>query len=443
MNILNVMRLKSNPNIELNFDGGELSSDSGLFLFKEFMNQIGFIELLNNLFSTTDSAVRRIHTDVDNLLQAMYQIFAGYFEDDRADALKNEPVFTACLGKATLASQPTMSRFFNRLDERTEAQLNEILRELRKTTYSIEGYPNAIIFDLDTTLFNTYGRQEGSAWNYHYGDTGYHPQMCYNGLTGDLIRTHLRQGTQYCSKDVTSFMEPIFEEYTNVYKLTNMFVRGDSGYATPELYEQCEKYDAWYAIRLKVNPALNNLAKSLDEELYEKTREDTLSYACIYGEFMYQAGSWSKERRVVCKIEKPTDSMEHRYTFIVTNMNEAFDAEYVVKFYCKRGQMENFIKECKDDFDFASVSSSTMVVNNNRLLIHALVYNLFNVMRRLVFPEHLSKARMNTFRMNLVKIASKIAHHGRHVIYRLCSSCPYQDDFRTIMCNIYSISMVC
>ena len=154
MDILNTLRLNSNKKIEINFDGGELSSDSGLFLLKEFLDRIGFTGILEECFATTDTAAFRKHSDIENLLQAMYQIFAGYFEDDRADSLTNEPVFTACLEKDSLASQPTMSRFFNRLDESTLAQFNEIMRRLRKVVYSIEGRPNIMLFDLDTTLLN-------------------------------------------------------------------------------------------------------------------------------------------------------------------------------------------------------------------------------------------------------------------------------------------------
>lgn len=438
MDILNTLKINSNPKIEINFDGGELSSDSGLFLMKEFLNQIGFIDILKECFATTDTASYRKHSDIENLLQSMYQIFAGYFEDDRADSLTKEPVFTACLDKVALASQPTMSRFFNRMDATTIEQLNEIMRRLRKVVYSIEGLPTAMLFDLDTTLLNTYGDQEGSAWNFHYRDTGYHPQMCFNGLNGDLLRIQLRNGTQYCSTNVTEFMDPVFKEFTEDYPHTNLFVRGDSGYAAPELYEQCEQYHAWYAIRLKANPSLYKLANELDKQLIKSTKLDMISYASVYGEFKYQANSWKKERRVVCKIEKPTNSMEHRFTFIVTNMTSS--NESVVNFYCKRGKMENFIKECKNDFDFAAVSSKSMTVNDNRLQIHGIVYNIFNAMRRLVFPKHLLKARMETIRMNLIKIASRIVHHGRKILYRLCSSCPYQDDYRQIMDNIHNLN---
>ena len=441
MDIINTLRLNSNPKIEITFDGGKLSSDSGLFLMKEFLNQISFTDILSEYFSTKDSASFRKHSDIENLLQSMYQIFAGYFEDDRADNIKNDPVFTACLDKESLASQPTMSRFYNRLDENTLTQFNEIMRKLRKIVYSLEGRPNIMLFDLDTTLLNTYGNQEGSAWNFHYGDTGYHPQMCFNGFNGDLLRIQLRKGAQYCSADVTEFMEPVFKEYTEDYPFTNLFLRGDSGYAAPELYEQCERYKAWYAIRLKANSVLYDLAQDLEAKLDEKTKDDMVSYAMVYGHFMYKAKSWKKERRVVCKIEKPANSVEYRFMFIVTNIdsNDAF----VIKFYCGRGQMENFIKECKNDFDFAAVSSNSMIVNDNRLQIHGLAYNIFNAMRRLVFPRHLLKARMSTIRMNLLKVASKVTNHERKTRYHLCSSFPYQEEYRTILNNIHDLQCKC
>ena len=96
---------------------------------------------------------------------------------------------------------------------------------------------------------------------------------------------------------------------------------------------------------------------------------------------MYKAGPWSYERRVVCKVEKPENQMVYMYTFVVTNMDSS--PEYLIKFYCKRGLMENFIKESKSGFDFASVSSLTRMVNANRLQVHALAYNIFNWFRRL------------------------------------------------------------
>ena len=49
----------------------------------------------------------------------------------------------------------------------------------------------------------------------------------------------------------------------------------------------------------------------------------------------------------------------------------------LIKFYRKRRLMENFIKESKSGFDFASVSSHTRIVNANRLQVHALAYKTY------------------------------------------------------------------
>ena len=61
----------------------------------------------------------------------IYQIVAAYFEDDFADELINDPVLTAILGKEKLASQPTLSRFWNRMDEGTLSQLEAITERMR------------------------------------------------------------------------------------------------------------------------------------------------------------------------------------------------------------------------------------------------------------------------------------------------------------------------
>ena len=138
MDILNTVSLESNSQIKINFDGGDLSSDAGLLLFKEFLFKIGAVKLVNRMFKTNDTAWFRIHKDDTNLMQVIYQIISSYFEDDCADELTNEPVMTAVLEEEALASQPTLSRFFNRMDEDTLSQLHQIMRELRKVIYSIK-----------------------------------------------------------------------------------------------------------------------------------------------------------------------------------------------------------------------------------------------------------------------------------------------------------------
>ena len=386
MSIVNTLSLESNRQIKINFDGGDLSSDAGLLLIKEFVSKPGIDNLLGKVFKTNDSALFRYHTDQKNLLQMLYMIIAGYFEDDTSDELTNDPVFKSVLEKDTLASQPTVSRFFNRMDEDTLNQLLMIGRILRKRVYRIQ-MPQAVILDLDSTLLDAYGKQEGRAFNFHYQSNGYHPLVCYNGMTGDLVKIQLRDETEYSSTGVVDFLQPILDEYLNDYPAIRILLRGDSGFATPDLYKQCEENGTSYVIRLKENGILRKKASYLVDELDEITKNNKVDYAVAYGEFMYRASSWPYERRVVCKVEKPENQMVYMYTFVVTNMDSS--PEYLIKFYCKRGLMENFIKESKSGFDFASVSSHTRIVNANRLQVHALAYNIFNWFRRLVLSANM------------------------------------------------------
>lgn len=302
MSIVNTLSLESNRQIKINFDGGDLSSDAGLLLIKEFVSKLGIDKLLGKAFKTNDPALFRYHTDQKNLLQMIYMIIAGYFEDDASDELTNDPVFKSVLEKDALASQPTVSRFFNRMDEDTLNQFLAIGKILRKKIYSIQ-MPQAVILDLDSTLLDAYGRQEGRAFNFHYQSHGYHPLVCYDGMTGDLIKIQLRDGTQYSCTGVVDFLQPILDEYLNDYPLIRILLRGDSGFATPDLYKQCEENGTSYVIRLKENGILREKASYLVDELDEITKNNKVDYAVVYGEFMYKAGPWPYERRVVCKVE--------------------------------------------------------------------------------------------------------------------------------------------
>ena len=175
------------------------------------------------------------------------------------------------------------------------------------------------------------------------------------------------------------------------------------------------------------------------DELDEITRNNKVDYAVVYGEFMYKAGPWPYERRVVCKVEKPENQMVYMYTFVVTNMDSS--PEYLIKFYCKRGRMENFIKESKSGFDFASVSSHTRIVNANRLQVHALAYNIFNWFRRLALSANMRKQRIDTVRLKLLKIAAKVVHSARYITFKLCSSCPYKNEFYETLSNIGKLNV--
>ena len=137
MSIIGGITLESNKNIHLNFEGGNLSSDAGLLLIREFIHKLGVDRLAKEIFHTTDPVRIRQHKDHENLLQMLFQIMAAYFQDDQADALRNDSSLTAAVGKETLASRPTLSRFHNTLRLKLIKIAARIVRSARYVVFKL------------------------------------------------------------------------------------------------------------------------------------------------------------------------------------------------------------------------------------------------------------------------------------------------------------------
>ena len=305
--------LNFNSKVKINFEGGNLTSDAGLLLYKEFDEKIGFSKTIkDNIYVEDSSADARTHRNEDIAIQRIYQRIAGYTTDDHADELRHDPTFTTILDKEALASQPTISRFNNRVTVETSKSYQQINEMLQDKIYSAS-MPEHIILDIDSTNFQTYGDQYGADYNSHYRANGYHPLLMFDGLTGDLIKAELRSGNVYTSRQVVRFVGPVLKRYVSKYPNITRVIRGDSGFATPELYEISEELDTLYAIRLKVNPTLYKLACEFAERMDSLCKRDVISSHIIYGEFKYKAPSWNQERRVVVKLEKPEGQMLYNY----------------------------------------------------------------------------------------------------------------------------------
>lgn len=202
------------------------------------------------MFKTNDTTSFQVYKDDKNLWQMIYQILGAYFEDDCADELTTDSVLTMVLAKRAFASEPTLSRFFNCMDETTLKQFYNLMRRFCKVVYAIKK-PEILLLDLDSTLLDTYRNQKREDFNFHYQSHGYHPLVYYDGITGDLLKIQLRNGTDYSSTGVEDFLHLLLDEFQNDYPDIPLLLRGNSGFTKPDLYEQSEINGVSYVIRLK------------------------------------------------------------------------------------------------------------------------------------------------------------------------------------------------
>lgn len=239
MNSVQDYSMNFNSRMKLNFAGGNLTSDAGLLLYKEFDHKIGLSETVKKMLVVHDPVCHRDHSNSDIVVQKLYQHLAGYHTDDHADNLCVEPLLTLMMGKERLASQPTISRFNERATIATAKSLESINETLQKRVYTLDPQ-DQFVLDLDSSGFSASGNQHGANFNYHYHQKGFHPLFCFDGLTGDCLKSELRAGNVYTSRQVVRFVGPMLKRYQAWIPDALIVLRGDSGFAIPELFKLAE-----------------------------------------------------------------------------------------------------------------------------------------------------------------------------------------------------------
>ena len=151
--------------------------------------------------------------------------------------------------------------------------------------------------------------------------------------------------------------------------------------------------------------------------------------------------SWTQERRVVAKAEWTEGEANPR--FIVTSMHEdVIGARALYEdVYCKRGEMENRIKETQSDLfgDHMPATTScrrrafgTMRANQLRMWFSGIAYVLMCALRRIALAgTELERATCATLRLRLLKIGARVTVSVRRVKIALATSCPWRDLFNT------------
>lgn len=427
--------VKFNNNLIVSHDGGRLSSDSGLILIDELMDAFQFTQLSKKIVRFNDSRKYWTHTNHKLLKQLVLQIVAGYNTDSAANILQHDPVLQTLSTDEPLASQSSISRFYDRVVVETILTLQVLNQDLIDKARLVRNDTNMII-DLDSTHSDTFGHQEQTAYNAHYGTNGYHPLVAFDGLTGDFLKAKLRSGNQYTSNGVKEFLEPLLEHYNQTIPTTDILVRGDSGFATPDVYDLCDLYENQYVIRLKAN---RNLYRLAEEFVFYDNHHPWDEKEVYYHSVSYQAASWFKPRRVCIRSTREVGELLFKHSFIVTNFSENISAKRVFETYNKRGTMENYIKEAKNSFFFDKTDSPRFIENEARMMISLLAYNLVNFLRTLCFEPKSKGLQVDTIRFRLFKVAGKLVSTARQMYLKLSISHVYQREFYAVFRKIQRI----
>lgn len=422
------------------FDGGAISADGGGLLLREIDLRYQITGQMASSLRDRRSA-RRIHHSLETLLrQRMYAIALGYEDANDHDRLRSDPVLKAAcdnlpISGHDLASQPTLSRLENQVTARELIRLSHSLFELY-----LRAHPQKrgeVIIDLDSTDDPVHGMQQLSLFHGYYGQHMYHPLLVFDGITGFPMSVVLRPGNAHAAKGAVGILRRIIRKLKQAYPKATILVRGDGGFGVPAIYELCEAFGVHYLLGLGANNRLQaQTADLLDKALFAFNQSGVKQR--FFTSFLYQADSWSKQRRVVAKVECMPEGTNRR--FVVTNLPGKPQLLYD-RIYCHRGEMENRIKELKNGLKADRLSCHRFLANQFRLLLHTFAYCLLWYLREHLANTPLGAAQAESLRLHMLKIGVRVVETTRRVWLHFASGYPWRELFLEVLRRIQSVSV--
>ena len=410
------LRLNFDRRVKLEFHGSRITSDAGLLAYRELDDALGLSTMAGDVLADARTGRNGRHALVGLLRQSVFGRLAGYDDVNDAERLRHDPAMRWIVGgKAAHGSAASPSQM-GRFETKWLAASNNLPALADLSGQWIDGVhgrrpPRGIVLDLDSSVSPTHGDQEMSVWNGHYACTCYHPLFLFNQF-GDLERCELRPGNVHSADGWQGVLAPVVTRYRG--KVLRLYFRADAAFAMPGVYEYLEGEGIKYAIRLPKNRVLQERIGYLLKRPVGRPPNEVRRF---HANFTYQAGSWTKPRRVIAKVEWHPGELIPRVGFIVTNLSRP--AERVVAFYNQRGTCEQWIKEGKGAIKWTRLSCRTLAANAVRLQLHALAYNLGNFLRTLSTPEPIKKWSLTSLREKLIKISAKLVSHGRYVAFQM------------------------
>lgn len=420
----------------VDFAGGEITTDAGLVLLREFDERLGLTAELKRV--VPDPRDRRYvqHDWLAVLRQRIYQIAAGYEDANDATALRTDPTLRAVVGRAAraLASQPTLSRLENGVGWEA-IRLLETQGAEWFCRHAVGAATEELILDVDATADPTHGQQAFTFFNAHYGTHMYYPLFIFDGTSGVLLAGRLRPGNALGTRQVLPLLRPLVRRLRGHAPQRPLALRADSEFAKPELLDYADYAGLHYAIALSRHAKLRERVQGLCERA-ERCWEQAGDRTPRYTSFTYQARSWPRSRRVVAKVERLPEGLNVR--FVVTNRRGP--AEQIVRWYEQRGQAENFIKELKNDLAVDRLSCSAYRANALRLQLHALAYNLLVLFRcQLLGGTECAHSTVSTLRLKLFKVAARVQRTCRRWWFHLASGWPGQRLFEHVRARLAAL----
>ena len=430
------------------FDQQYASSDGGAILLKGIDTYLGLTKRLAAHVVDDRQPGKIQHQTLELVRQRVFGLVCGYADCNDAARLADDPIHKLLLDRdplagASLASQPTLSRFQNVVEWRELLRMGHELAEtvIEHQRRRRKGRAKRITIDLDPTDDPTHGQQEFTWFNGHYDTWCYLPLVAT--LTFDdeaeqyAVAAILRPGTATASDGARGLLRRVIRRLREAFHAPTIRVRLDGGFANPTMFAFLEAQQVEHVVGMPSNSRLEKRARRLMGKARMRSKA-TGQTEHLYGETLYAAKSWKRRCRVILKAEvvrQPGRDPKNNPRFVVTNLPSAPRTVYE-QIYCQRGDVENRLKELHHGLEMDRTSCSSFLANQFRVLLSLTAYILSQELQRRARGTACADAQVTTLRERLIKLAVWVERSVRRIVLHLPATFPWLRTWRQIACAV-------
>jgi len=391
-----------------------------LVVFFEFLRQVGYGEAVREhlpFHLTSPNAIDPVQTFTAFLLS----VVAGARRFAHTSLLRADVALHELLGITRFPGDDTIRNLFKRF---WQAQCQRFFSGL--WNWQLERLPecsSGYSLDLDSTVFERYGRQQGALRGPNprkHGRPSHHPLIAVLAEAHFLLHGWLRSGNCGSARGAVEFLKEALALLPEKHALR--VVRADSGFFDQQLLEFLEQRGLAYIV-------VARLTRWLKREAAGVTQWRALDPHYAVGEFSLQLWGWLRPRRFVVireQLRAERASLGRKlldvpgYTFRVFVTNFALPPEEIWRDYNHRADMENRIAELKHDLAADDFCLREFFATEAAFRSILLLFNLLGEFQRACrFTRYRQPA---TLRAQVFLCGALLGRAGRRLVLHLSTS---------------------
>lgn len=415
--------------LRIEFTEKPVSGWGGLVLFLRFVDRCGVREWLARALPDGRTSPNQIPV-TDIALAFLTTVLTGGQRFAHVERLRGDETIRALLGMGRMPSAMTLTRYFGGFVQSQVARMTDVLWE-----FLAERLPVLTeVLDLDSSVFERYGEQEGSLKGHNprrHGRPSHHPLFAFLAESRLVLHAWLRSGNTGSERGATAFLAEVFAKLPTQFTLRAL--RADSGFFVKEFLEELERRALPYVIVARMTHPVKRAIRSIE-------KWERLDEGLAISETQYQAPTWPSARRLVVvrqELKARPDARGRRLIEVPGYAFHSFVTTYagtpreVWDFYRGRADCENRLKELKEDFNLDCFCLQSFRGTEVAFQLGCFLFNLVALFKRSVTQD--PRPRLSTLRTSLFVVGAILGARGHQRVLRLGLRARRREAFTTLL----------